>query len=327
VSELDDDLALADAWQRGFPLVETPFAEVASRHDISEAQVLASFEALAANRQLGRIGAVVRHNCAGASTLAAISVPPHRVEQTAAIVSQEPLVNHNYERDHAINLWFVVAAPDRAQLVQTLRRIERRTGCRVLDLRLIEPYHIDLGFGLVPGQTRQLNNRNATRPASARERELLAAIEDGLPLVARPYAAIAGRLGWMEADVIACLSSMIADGIVSRFGCVLRHREIGFAANAMAVWDIADVRAGDFGRRIATHAEVTLCYRRKRARPVWRYNLFAMIHGREEASVRRIVAGIATASGLAGAPHEILFSRRCFVQRGARFHAERQAAA
>jgi DNA-binding Lrp family transcriptional regulator len=327
MNALDRDLALADAWQRGFPLMARPFAEVARRHDIGEADVLWSFKTLATKGQLSRIGAVVRPNCAGASTLAAISVPSDRLEKVAAIVSAEPFVNHNYERDHAINLWFVVAAPNQIELSGTLRRIETKTGRELIDLRLIEPYHIDLGFGLVSGRARKQSDQRARRAASAQERELLAAIEEGLPLVERPYAAIADCLRWKETEVIAALSGMITDGIISRFGCVIRHREVGFAANAMAVWDVADEKTGETGRRLAEHAEVTLCYRRNRALPSWRYNLFAMVHGREESSVRDSVERLTRASGLAGAPRDILFSRRCFVQRGARFRSQQQAAA
>jgi len=170
VLESDPPLALADAWQRGFPLSAKPFAEVAIRHGLTEAEVLSAFKTLFARRQLSRIGAVVRPNCAGASTLAAISVPPDRVEQAAAIISSEPFVNHNYEREHAINLWFVVAAPSQAQLTQTLQRIAESTGCRVLDLRLIEPFHIDLGFGLASGRSKNRTTQHATRHATAQER-------------------------------------------------------------------------------------------------------------------------------------------------------------
>jgi DNA-binding Lrp family transcriptional regulator len=123
------------------------------------------------------------------------------------------------------------------------------------------------------------------------------------------------------------LDTMIAAGIISRFGCVLRHREIGYTANAMAVWDVDDERVAAAGRRLAEHADVTLCYRRNRWLPGWRYNLYAMVHGRDEPSVRAIIERVTGASGLAGAARAILFSRRCFVQRGARFRARNQVIA
>jgi len=317
--ERDPGLALADRWQRRFPLSKHPFAVAGGVQNLSEAETITLFERLMAKGLMDRIGAVVRPNSAGASTLGAISAPPHRLEEIAAIVSAEPYVNHNYEREHTINLWFVVAAPGLLELAETLRRIEVNTGSKVLDLRMIEPYHIDLGFGLVSGRVSQSTLRKATRQATETEKVLLAAIQDGLPLVRRPYAAIAQRLRRGEDDVIMAISEMQNAGILSRFGCVLRHREVGFTANAMAVWDVDDDAVDQVGRRMAEDGDVTLCYRRNRVLPLWPYNFFAMIHGRDEAAVRAKIANIARECGVASEPHAILFSRRCFTQRGARF--------
>ena len=85
---------------------------------------------------------------AGWSTLAAMAVPAHRLEEVAALVSARPEVNHNYEREHRINLWFVVAAPTEARVGEVLRGIEAATGLPVLDLPLVESYRLDLGFAL-----------------------------------------------------------------------------------------------------------------------------------------------------------------------------------
>ncbi len=326
--ERDPGLALADHWQRSFPLSKRPFAAAGGVLDLSETETIALFERLMAKGLMDRIGAVVRPNSAGASTLAAISAPTHRLEEIAAVVSAEPYVNHNYERENAINLWFVVAAPGLPELAGTLQRIEVNTGSKVLDLRLMEPYHIDLGFGLVSGKAGGPISGKAMRRASESEKVLLAAIEDGLPLVPKPYAAIAQRLGRREDDVIAAISEMQNAGILSRFGCVLRHREVGFTANAMAVWDVEDGAVDRVGRRMAEDSDVTLCYRRNRVQPLWPYNLFAMVHGRDETAVRSKISDIAKKCGLASEPHAVLFSRRCFKQRGARFSrmSEEQAA-
>src|SRR5690606_28831285 len=84
----------------------------------------------------------------GASTLAAMAVPPERLEAVAAFVGAFPEVNHNYEREHRFNLWFVVAAPSRSRIDAVLREINERTGLPVLDLPLCKAFHIDLGFRL-----------------------------------------------------------------------------------------------------------------------------------------------------------------------------------
>lgn len=150
------------------------------------------------------------------------------------------------------------------------------------------------------------------------EAALIEAISEGLPLVSRPYAELAARLGRSEAEIIEGITGIIEGGSLKRFGVIVRHRRLGYRANGMVVWDIPDQRVSDIGHCIGQYAFVTLCYQRPRRPPEWRYNLFSMIHGRDRAAVTEQVAFIVNECGLQGIDHEILFSRRCFKQRGAR---------
>ncbi len=144
----DLERKLLNDFQHDFPLTSTPYADMAKQLGVSEAEVLAALARLKAAGAVSRVGAVVRPNTIGASTLAAMCVPPEDLERVAALVNSYPEVNHNYEREHALNLWFVVAAPDSARLTQVLDDIAERCGCEVLAFPLLEDYHIDLGFDL-----------------------------------------------------------------------------------------------------------------------------------------------------------------------------------
>lgn len=139
---------LLDAYQRGFPLTPRPFAQIAAREGVREHDVLEAFDRLQATGAVSRLGAVVRPHAAGWSTLAALAVPADRLESVAEAVSRHPQVNHNYEREHAYNLWFVVTGRDAGEVAGVLAAIERETGLAPLDLPLEEPFHIDLGFKL-----------------------------------------------------------------------------------------------------------------------------------------------------------------------------------
>src|SRR5688572_984621 len=139
-------LDLVNAWQRGFPLVPRPFAEIAGRCGRSEQEVLAEFRSFKANGIVDRIGPVFRPNTVGASSLAAMAVPAERVDEIAAILERQSGVNHNYEREHRYNLWFVVTGASDADVQWTLSCIEYAAGLPVLRLPLAEEYHIDLGF-------------------------------------------------------------------------------------------------------------------------------------------------------------------------------------
>lgn len=151
------------------------------------------------------------------------------------------------------------------------------------------------------------------------DKRLLAAIQDGLPLDPRPYARIADHLGTTEEAVLESLAVMCQKGLIRRFGIVVRHHELGYRANAMTVWDVSDDIVTETGRRIAAMTGVTLCYRRPRRLPDWPYNLFCMVHGRDRAAVEATVDRITQEAGLAGLPRAVLFSRRRFKQRGARY--------
>lgn len=146
---LDDiDRHLLNDFQSGFPLVPRPFAEVAMRLGIGEAEVIARIQRLEAAGAVSRVGPVLRPQRIGASTLAAMSVPPERLREIADLVNDFPEVNHNYEREHEFNLWFVLTAGDEERLPEVMDEIASRTGIPVLDLPMLEEYHIDLGFPL-----------------------------------------------------------------------------------------------------------------------------------------------------------------------------------
>lgn len=164
-------------------------------------------------------------------------------------------------------------------------------------------------------------------PLDAGDLALLQAIEDGLPMVSQPYAALAEQLGMSEGEVLARFWLLRLQGVIKRFGVVVRHRELGYRANAMVVWDIPDDIVADIGQRFGGFDFVTLCYRRPRRRPVWPYNLFTMIHGRDREQVLQRVEELVRASGLQQVSHEVLFSRRRFKQRGARYGSDAPAVA
>ena len=142
------DRRLLNDFQQDFPLSPTPYADMARDLGVTETEVLARLEALKSAGAVSRVGAVVRPNTVGVSTLAAMAVPPEQLESVAALVNGYTEVNHNYEREHRLNLWFVATAPDTERLQSTLDEIAARTGYEVLSFPLVEDYHIDLGFEL-----------------------------------------------------------------------------------------------------------------------------------------------------------------------------------
>ena len=139
---------ILNRYQRDFPLVPKPFTAIGAIVGLTEKEVMSELSDLNDKNIISRVGATVRPNRAGASTLAALSVPVNRLDEVAEIVNAQPEVNHNYERDHSYNLWFVMTTSDENALTGALGRIETLTGLQVLNLPLEKPYHIDLGFNV-----------------------------------------------------------------------------------------------------------------------------------------------------------------------------------
>lgn len=324
LSELE--FALLNRFQRDFPLQLRPFVSLAEKLGSDETTVIDTLRKLQQRGAVSRVGPVFQPYAIGVSALAALAVPEVRLEDVARRISSFPEVNHNYEREHRFNLWFVVTASSSAHLAMVLHDIEEACNCgRILFLPMREQYHIDLGFDMAaagaaaPAQPATCAMRAPAR-LGADERTLVAALQGGLPLIERPFAC----LGVPEFQAIDTIARWHVEGVIKRFGVIVRHHELGYTANAMSVWDVPDDAVSEVGQRLAASGQVTLCYRRERQLPEWGYNLFCMIHGKDRGDVDARVAALSESCGLSAYPHEVLFSRRRFKQCGA--HYAREAA-
>ncbi len=325
VSVLDPvDQRLVEDWQRDFPLQSRPYSVIGEAVGLTEDTVIRRYAALRKAGIISRIGAVVAPNTLGASTLAAMAVPAERLEAVAALVSAEPGVSHNYRRENPMNLWFVVTGPDTQFVEAAISAIEKRSGLPVNDLRLIEPYHLDLGFALQdtigsgPRQILRKPDMAAIRPA---DRDLVAAIEIGLPLASRPFMTIAALAGISEDVVIERFKALVQAAIISRFGVVVKHRALGYSTNAMAVWDVPDAETHRLGTAFGGEPGVTLCDARRRT-DAWAFNLYCMVHARRRedalAVIDRLNAVASRTVNERPRDHAVLFSTRCFKQTGAK---------
>lgn len=357
LSELTNKRALNN-YQRNFPLISRPFAQIGQELGLNESETLKLFENL--KNKISRIGPVFKPNTIGASTLAAMQVPQERLTEVANYVSSLPEVNHNYEREHVINLWFVVTAPNTDRLMQILKQIEAHTYIPVHDLRLEEEFRIDLGFDLeeqssfqikepsfplalgsevtnglnsknnfVPvsevdstNKSNLINNSGSDKVCSEFINQLIPKIEKGLPLTETPYQSIAEQLNTSEEQVLQTLQFLLSQGQIRRFGVVVKHRELGYNSNAMVVWNIPDDVVTHLGHKIVSHPDlrfVSLCYKRKKSIPDWPYNFYFMIHGKSRDSVTTNLNFLIDQMQMQNFKHRILFSTQCFKQKGARY--------
>jgi DNA-binding Lrp family transcriptional regulator len=139
------------------------------------------------------------------------------------------------------------------------------------------------------------------------EKKVIAEIQGDIPVTERPYLEIAVKLGISEALLLATLQDLCDRGVIRRFGATLRHQKSGYRANAMTAWKVPEDRVEEVGRKMATYREVSHCYRRNPA-PDWHYNLYTMIHARDEDSCVETVERISRDTGVSC--YTVLFSRK-----------------
>ena len=155
-------------------------------------------------------------------------------------------------------------------------------------------------------------------PLDELDRRIIRATQSGLPLVPRPYEAVGAALGIDGEQVRERLQAMLAEGLIRCIGAVPNHYRLGFTANGMSVWDVADERVDELGERIGQLPFVSHCYRRPRRPPVWNYNLFAMLHGRSRDEVEAQAQQVAALLGDACRAHDILYSTAILKKTGLR---------
>ncbi len=150
------------------------------------------------------------------------------------------------------------------------------------------------------------------------ERALLLLIQEAIPLVPRPYQALAERLGTSEEHVLSLVRTLLDEGKIKRLAALPNHYALGITANAMTAWDVPDDQVDELGQRLGQQSEVTHCYCRPRHLPEWPYNLFAMVHGFDRGDVLATIDRISRDVGLAEMPRDVLFSRRMLKKKGTR---------
>jgi DNA-binding Lrp family transcriptional regulator len=144
----DLEKQLLDNFQHEFPLTSAPFLDIARQTGSDEQTVLETFERLQQEGYISRIGPVFRANSIGVSTLCAMAVAQDDIDDVAQLINVYQQVNHNYQRTHHYNLWFVVTAASQFELERLLEDIQQRSGYAILNLPMERDYHIDLGFKL-----------------------------------------------------------------------------------------------------------------------------------------------------------------------------------
>ena len=313
---------LLDRIQRSFPLVPDPFSALAEGLGIDGSEVRRRIDLFKQEKLIRQISAIFNTGALGyRSSLVAMAVPESDLDRAVAAVNRYPGVSHNYLRpDASYDMWFTVAVPPGQSVEDVVRELsESSGGWPTLVLPALRKYKLAVVLDVLEegegdgGEERSdelppVEATSAFQPTDENIR-IVRCVQEDLPLVERPFRNWADTLNTTEDSLLELISQWLGRGVMRRFAAVLNHRQVGFSANGMVVWNCPPERIDDSGRILATHAEVSHCYYRP-SYPEWPYNLYAMVHGRSVDECRRIAAKLGNAIGRND--HKILFSTREF---------------
>jgi len=314
----DIDKALLTEAQKRFPVDHRPFARLGEKLGISEQECLERVGRLKATKVIRQLSAIFDTRALGyQSSLVAMKADPARVDEAAEVINQHPGVSHNYKRNDPFNIWFTIAIPpgdSLEQVVNIMHRLARAD--ETIMLPTLRLYKIGVKLDLT-GQEAPLEaqediydekRRWAAKPPLAPEDiRLIRIMQEDLPLLELPYAVWAEQADVTEEELFAWAKKMEHLGYMRRFAAILHHRNAGFLANAMVVWQVPEEQVDPAGEQMALFREVSHCYRRP-VYPSWPYPLFTMIHAETHSACMDVVKRIEERVGQF--PHKNLFSTK-----------------
>jgi len=312
------DRKLLNLVQVEFPLTKEPYADLGVRLGIDGDEVIHRIEQLKTKGIIRQISPVLGARSLGYQiTLVAMRVAENQLDKAERLIAEHTSISHGYERDHHFNLWFTLAIPPTTDIETELQQLTSPIDVEaIFALPAIKLFKIGAYFAM--GEDSQsaadtVIQRGGVLPQKVElsqiDRLIINELQQDLPLIPRPFTVMSARLGMDVEDFLAQCQSLKRRGVMRRFGAAIDHKRAGFKANAMACWlappDVVDV----VGRKLASLKEVSHCYERK-TNPLWRYNLFAVIHGHTREACQEIASKVAGETGLMD--YVLLFSTKEF---------------
>jgi siroheme decarboxylase len=326
IDTLDKNLLNEIQWV--FPLTERPFLEISKHYNVPEDEIIQRIMYMKDLGLIRQINAIFDTRRLGyKSALIAFAVKPDKLDYVANEVNKHPGVSHNYERNHEFNMWFTLAVPPYTYLNEDLNTLASLEG--VIKYRLLPTlklYKIGVRLDMVnedlkkPQPTDEVKKLNPSKfNLTDRDKDFIRELQKDLEIIPEPFKALAENLGVTTADLFSKAKEYEQIGVMRRFAAILRHRDAGFSANGMVVWNVPEEKIDEIGYKLASFPQISHCYRRP-TYPDWQFNLFSMIHARTLEAAETIAAEMSETVGIKD--YRILFSSREFKKERVKYFEE-----
>ena len=317
------DRKLLNLVQMEFPLTREPFADLGQRLGTGGNEVIKRIEKLKERKIIRLIGPVLDPRRLGYhTTLVAMKLAESNLEKAEKVIVEHPGVSHGYEREHKFNVWFTLALSPASDIETELEQLASSTGAEAeFSLPAVKVFKIGAYFDMDENEEQaspvQRNSFLTTKVELSRaDRLIINELQQDLALVPMPFAVMAETVGMREDQFLAGCLSLQERGVIRRFSASINHKNAGFTANAMSCWMVPPDKIDAVGWKLASLKEVSHCYERK-INKLWRYNLFAMIHGRSREVCCEIAEKISRETGLMD--YTLLYSTKEFKKTRVRY--------
>ncbi len=280
------DKEILNEIQWTFPLVSQPYHEIAKKFDVSVEDIKKRLTNLKKTGILRQLSAIFDTRRLGyKSSLIAMKIDPDKLDYVAQQINRHPGVSHNYERNHEFNLWFTLAVPPGLDLKTEVDKFSKLVGIQKIRLLpTIKLFKIGVKLEMVDDKKHEVKPteekkkiQNVKFVPTEEDKKFIRELQKDLEIVDKPFLNATKKLGLTEEQVFEKLRYYENIGVMRRFAAILRHRDVGFIANGMIVWEVPDERITEVGEKLGAFPQVSHCYQR----PVykdWPYSVFSMIH-------------------------------------------------
>lgn len=284
--------------QKSFPLVAKPFEVLANELNITEDEVIKILQEAKTNNIIRQTSAIFDTKKLGyQSSLVAFEIDDDKIDDAVKILNSHPGISHNYERNHSFNIWFTMAvAPDSILgLEKTIKILSQQT--KANDYIILPTLKLfKIAVKLDTTNKEEKNEKVKKRIFKELELtpyhyEVIKLLQNDIEFKSEPFKFIIDKLNISYDELFTIMNDFIESGVMRRFASILNHRQAGFSANAMVVWDIDEENAIEIGEEAASFSAVSHCYLRPKYEN-WKYNLFTMIHGKTETDTQNTIESI-----------------------------------
>lgn len=289
----DFEMRLLDMLQDPLPIQSHPFEAIAQRLGADEATVLERAERLRAAGWIRRFRGRIDYRALGRlAVLVTTSVPEDRLASVAERINALSGVSHNYLRDHEYNLWFTLQDRSRQAIEQQVEALSAETGLQFHTMEALRVFKLDVRFRLTSESPTRLASSTPALPRTPvtltdLEHQLLRALQEELPILARPFAKMAGP-DVSESQVLQTVTNLQDSGVLRQIAAMVDYRRLGYVANGMVCLHVKPTHVQGLGEALAALESVSHCYER-RTFAGFPYNLFAMMHARSIAALHEMV--------------------------------------